>query len=168
LSSAAAYSYNNHPGTIAADQVICTGTVPAGFTSTAAATGGTGTMTYQWQVSTDNANFTDIPSATAETYTAGALTQTTYYRRGAFTATDLIAYTGSVTVAVQQSVGGNVNGSTTVCAGNNNAILTLAGHAGNVIRWESSIVPDFSSGITIISNTTTGLAVSNAGNHNLL
>jgi hypothetical protein len=42
------------PGTIAADQVICTGTVPAGFTSTAAATGGTGTITYQWQVSTDN------------------------------------------------------------------------------------------------------------------
>jgi hypothetical protein len=42
--------------------------------------------------------FTDIPLATAEAYTAGALTQTTYYRRGAFTATDLIAYTGSVTV----------------------------------------------------------------------
>jgi hypothetical protein len=95
--------------------VICTGTAPNAFTSTAAASGGTATITYQWQISTNNADFTDIPLATAETYAAGALTQTTYYRRGAYTINDLIAYTASVTVTVQQSIGGNINGSTTVC-----------------------------------------------------
>jgi gliding motility-associated-like protein len=149
------------PGTIATDQTICTGTAPAAFTSTAAATGTALTITYQWQESTDNQNFTDIPSATAETYTAGILTQTTYYRRGAYTVDDAIAYTASVTVTVNQSVGGNINGSATVCAGNNTATLSLAGHKGNVIRWESSTVADFSSGVTIIANTTTGLSISN-------
>ncbi|MES2371048.1 MAG: gliding motility-associated C-terminal domain-containing protein [Bacteroidota bacterium] len=151
------------PGTIAADQVICTGSTPAGLTSTAAATGGTATITYQWQVSTDNENFTNIPLAIAATYAPGVLTQTTYYRRGALSISDDIAYTASVTIKVQQSIAGTVtvNGPTTVCAGNNNVTLTLAGHSGNVLRWESSTVADFSSGITTIANTTTGLAIVN-------
>ena len=41
-------------------------------------TGYTGTI--QWQSSTDNSNFTNIPTATANTYTATNITTTTYYR----------------------------------------------------------------------------------------
>src|SRR5690606_15360076 len=50
--------------------------------------------------------------------------------------TAISAATFSVTAA---SVGGTVSGSAAVCTGSNSGILTLSGHTGNVIRWESSI-----------------------------
>ncbi|MFM9952138.1 MAG: DNRLRE domain-containing protein, partial [Saprospiraceae bacterium] len=71
-------------GVIAASQAICSGQTPAAFTSTTAATG-TGAITYQWQLSTDNgANWNNISGATMATYAAGPLTQTTQFRRLAF------------------------------------------------------------------------------------
>lgn len=48
---------------------------------------------------------------------------------------------------------GTVNGSTSVCAGSNSGTLTLSGHTGNILRWESSI--DNFTTITTINNTTT-------------
>lgn len=81
-------------GTIAADQTLCSGSVPAAFTSTAAATimsGGTA-ATYQWQKSSDNISFNDIPGATGLTYTETlALTATTYYRRTASSSLNSVA-----------------------------------------------------------------------------
>src|SRR5205823_870470 len=71
------------PGTISADQTLCTGGNPAIFTSVTAATG-SGSITYQWQLSTTScgAGFSDIAGATAATYDPPAgLTQTTYYHR---------------------------------------------------------------------------------------
>ncbi|MEO8886450.1 MAG: hypothetical protein ABI367_10330, partial [Mucilaginibacter sp.] len=47
-------------------------------------TGGNGTYTYQWQSSTDNITFADIPGATAIDYDPTIITTTTYYRRTAF------------------------------------------------------------------------------------
>jgi len=88
------------PGTIGSDQTICSGNTPASFTSTTPASGGSGAINYQWQQSTDNVTFTNIISATSLTYGASALTQTTYYRRGASTSSDAIVYTGSVKVTV--------------------------------------------------------------------
>jgi hypothetical protein len=75
-------------------------TVPAAFTqanpaavticynatttfSPAAATGGSGTLTYQWQESTNNSTWTNISGATAAAYTTAALTANRYYRRAA-------------------------------------------------------------------------------------
>jgi hypothetical protein len=58
------------------------------------------------------------------------------------------------------SVGGNVAGSTTVCAPINAGTLTLSGHTGSVVRWESSI-DNFVSNIVPIVNTTTSLGFSN-------
>ena len=40
-------------------------------------TGGAGTITYQWQMSTDGTNFSDIAGATNATYDTPALTETT-------------------------------------------------------------------------------------------
>jgi gliding motility-associated-like protein len=68
-------------GTIASDQTICAASAPAPLTSTLGASGGTGTFTYQWEVSGDNSNWTAIAGATATTYAPGALTATTYFRR---------------------------------------------------------------------------------------
>lgn len=70
-------------GTIAAAQTGATPFDPAAFTSTAAASGYSGTLEYKWQSSTtsSSADFSDIPGATSETFDAGALTQTTWYKR---------------------------------------------------------------------------------------
>ncbi|MFD1872704.1 gliding motility-associated C-terminal domain-containing protein [Hymenobacter bucti] len=69
------------PGTIGADQTVCLGVAPAPLTSTAAASGGTGTISYQWQVSPDNGTWTAIPGATSPTYAPGPVTTLLYYRR---------------------------------------------------------------------------------------
>ncbi|TRZ73704.1 MAG: PKD domain-containing protein [Bacteroidetes bacterium] len=70
------------PGTISADQAICTGDTPNPLTGTLP-TGGGGSYTYLWQSSIVSAStgFTPIPGATSQNYSPGALTQTTWFRR---------------------------------------------------------------------------------------
>ena len=59
----------------------------------------------------------------------------------------------SVSVTIfPTSVGGSVSGTTTVCSGTNSTGLNLSGQSGSIIRWESSPVVDFTSGILPISN----------------
>jgi len=69
-------------GNIAAAQNICSGAVPAAFTSTTPASGD-GAISYQWESSTtsDVAGFSPISAATLETFASGALTQDTWFRR---------------------------------------------------------------------------------------
>lgn len=90
-------------GTIAADQTICTGFVPAAFTSSAAATGNTGTLEYKWQLSTTSSSsgFADIASSNSATYPPGALTSTTWYKRLA-RVTCMADWTGAVASNVLQ------------------------------------------------------------------
>jgi hypothetical protein len=114
-----------NPGSIGSPQTICSGVTPAGFSSSTDASGGTGTITYQWQSSTDNVNFTNISGATSSTYAPGALTQTTYYRRAATTAVDGTLYSGSVKVTV--------NALPTVVAGSNSPIC-----AGQTLNLNST------------------------------
>jgi hypothetical protein len=68
--------------------------------------------------------------------------------------------TVSVTI-FPTSVGGSVSGTTTVCSGTNSTVLTLSGHTGSIIGWESSPVVDFSSGVIAISNVSTTYTVTN-------
>ncbi|WP_374755963.1 immunoglobulin domain-containing protein, partial [Emticicia agri] len=58
------------------------------------------------------------------------------------------------------SVGGTVAGSQSVCIGANSGTLTLSGHTGSIVRWESS-TDNFVSNIVTIANTTTTLNFSN-------
>ena len=53
------------------DDTICEGGTSSLSVSI---TGGAGTITYQWQISTDGTNFSDISGATNATYTTEALT----------------------------------------------------------------------------------------------
>ncbi|CAN0508921.1 unnamed protein product, partial [Discosporangium mesarthrocarpum] len=55
------------------DDTICEGGTSSLSVSI---TGGAGTVTYQWQISTDGTNFSDISGATDATYTTEALTAT--------------------------------------------------------------------------------------------
>ncbi|MCL1969692.1 MAG: hypothetical protein FWF65_09140, partial [Bacteroidetes bacterium] len=61
-------------------------TICSGSTNTftlAAATGASGTITYQWQSSTNGTDWSNISGATNANYTTPALTTNTYYRRQA-------------------------------------------------------------------------------------
>ncbi|SOE23053.1 CUB domain-containing protein [Spirosomataceae bacterium TFI 002] len=72
--------------------VVCLG---GAVTLDADTTNGTGTVTYQWQESTNNSSFTNISGATNETYTPSTATLGTRYYRVIATATG--AGCGSVT-----------------------------------------------------------------------
>ena len=69
-------------GTIAGNQSVCAGGNPVAFTSSFDASGGTAALTYVWESSTDNVNWSVIPGANANVYDAPAgLNVDTYYRR---------------------------------------------------------------------------------------
>lgn len=67
--------------------------------------------------------------------------------------------TASLTVDAA-SVGGSVSSNATVCTGTNNTALTLGSNTGSIVKWQLS-TDNFSSVITDISNTTTGLTATN-------
>jgi hypothetical protein len=133
------------PGTIGSPQTICSGATPAALTSATAASGGTGTINYQWQSSTDNSNFSNISGATSATYAPGALTQTTYYRRGASTSTDAVQYTSSVAITVNALP--TIGGTTTLCQSATSQ-LTGSGTPAVSNPWTSS-----NTSIATVSNT---------------
>jgi gliding motility-associated-like protein len=89
-----------NPGVIGSNQTICANIAPSGLTSVTNASGGTGTISYQWQSSTNNIAFTNIVGAITSTYSPAALNQTTYYRRLATTATDITVISNVVTITV--------------------------------------------------------------------
>jgi len=61
--------------------------------------------------------------------------------------------TAAVTVS-PASIGGTVNGGTTICSGLASAQLTLSGHTGTVVKWQSSVSP-FSTWTDIVHTATT-------------
>jgi PKD repeat protein len=131
-------------GAVAADQTICSGGDPAAFTSTTDGSGD-GTITYQWQSSTDNVTFTDITGATNATYDEGVLTQTTYYKRittSTLNSKACSAASNTITVTVNDVDAGIVAGDQTICNGDNPSAFTstLAGSGDGTItyRWQSS------------------------------
>jgi gliding motility-associated-like protein len=147
-------------GSISANQTICVGAIPAALTSSTDAAGGTGSITYVWESSTDGTSFSLISGVASSTYSPGAVSVNTYFRRGASTANDAIVYSSPVLVTVQQSVGGSIAGSATVCAGTNSTVLTLSGQTGSITKWQSSLTSNFASA-TDISNTTASLTATN-------
>ncbi len=131
-------------GSIAADQTVCAGSTPAPLTSSAPATGGTGTFAYQWESSVDNVTWTPIPGATDATFTPGSLTVTTYYRRQVRSGPCAIPPSNIVTLSVVPALAaGGIAADQALCAGGTPAALTSAteasGGTGSVTyQWESS------------------------------
>ena len=69
------------PGSITGNDVVCAGVAPNKITELSAASGGTGSITYQWQMSSDNSNWSDISGATASEYQPVGTAGNTWYRR---------------------------------------------------------------------------------------
>ena len=131
------------PGTIASNQTICNGDDPAAFTQTTAATGLN--LTYQWQSSTDNILFTDIVAATSNTYDAGVLGQTTWFRRVVTSTVNSIncsATFSAISVTVNSINPGSISGTQTICAGGDpSSFSSVAASGAGVIsyQWQSNI-----------------------------
>ncbi|TDD73691.1 Ig-like domain-containing protein [Flavobacterium caseinilyticum] len=107
------------PGTIDGSQTLCTPFDPVAFTSTTPATG-TGTLTYQWQISTTGCTgtWTDIANATLATYDAPAVTVITNFRRVATSTLNGVAcpaISNCLTVTPNNVTSGSIAGDQTLC-----------------------------------------------------
>jgi len=153
-----------NPGTIGSDQTICEATNAAILTSSAASSGGTGSVTYEWykSITSSTSGFVAIASSNSLTYAPGTLTQTSYFYRKATDASNNTANSNVIAVTITPaSVGGTLAGSTAVCSGTNSTTLTLSGNTGSITKWQSSTAADFTGTVTDIVNTTTSLTASN-------
>jgi hypothetical protein len=155
-------------GTIAGNQTICFGGDPAEITSTDDGSG-VGTITYQWQSSTNGVDFSNIDGATGLTYNPPTgLTVTTFFKR-VLTDDNGSDDSNTLTVTVQSIPASGtiaISGGTaiTVCYGVNppNTTNTLSGSSSTLgvsisYKWEYSVEP-FTSWFTIDGATTTTYA----------
>lgn len=127
--------------TITASQTICSGTAPV-FLQGTTPSGGDGTYSYSWQVSTTGSTgtFSGIAGEVDPTYQPGNLTADTWYTMIVSSSTCALNTSNVVQVTIDPvSVGGSVSGNATVCTGTNTGFLTLSGQTGNVIKWQKSI-----------------------------
>ena len=137
-------------------QLLYKGTTPASLTVSSTTNSGnvSGTLSYQWQQSTDSVNFTNIDSSTGDTYLPSATqTGTTYFKR-------LTKLTnGSVICEEESTVGsvtvydlnpGSIIGDQSLCNDHLASDITSIGSvdgnvsppdAGNPVTytWESSL-----------------------------
>lgn len=104
------------PGTIGSDQTICYNTAPQTLTQLTNPAGGTGSYSYQWQRSQDNANWTNIPGATLATYSPSLLTESTWFRRNIKSGDCNIVNSNSVYVKVNSVLNaGTVGPEQSIC-----------------------------------------------------
>lgn len=145
--------YNLSPGSIDANQTICVGGDPIAFTSVAA-TSNAPQIAYQWQSSTDNTNWSNIPSATSATYDPPVLSTTTYYRRmvSALVGGSIVCQNTSNTISVTVVTDPSVTSPTgqTICTGGTPNALTVTASGG----INSNYSYQWYSGATAISGAT--------------
>lgn len=140
------------PGAIGGTQAICIGTAAATLVSISPATGGNGTIDYQWQISNDNLTYTNIPGATGLTYAPGALSQTSYFRRVAVSG-DQEVTTLTVVVTVNRATTPSVTpaGPLFLVTGGN---FTLTSTTAVAYLWSNSATTQ-----SIVVNTAGGYKV---------
>ncbi len=144
------FACNSVGGTVTADATVCSGS----NSGTLTLAGHNGSI-VKWQSSVDNfVTPVDIVNVTtSQTYTN--IVASTKYRAviqdGACAAVNSAAATITVDAA---TVAGSVTADATVCSGSNGATLTLAGHTGSIVKWQSSI-DNFVTPVDIANVTTT-------------
>ncbi len=136
---------------ISAAQAICAGTTPNALTGQLP-TGGDGTFIYQWQSSSDNIVWTNIPGANFQDYSPGILNTTTYFKR-LTTSGYCSAPSSVVTITVNPTPVATNNSNLIYCNGAATGVITFSGTptSGVAYAW-------------VNDNTLTGLAASGIGN----
>ncbi len=139
------------PGAVGPDATVCLGS-NAGTLTLAGHTG----SILRWESSIDNFVTIITIANTTTTQAYLNLTQTTKYRavvqNGSCAAANSTPAT--ITVSLSVVVAGSVTADASVCAGTNAGTLTLSGHLGTVVSWESS-VDNFTTVVAIANTTTT-------------
>ncbi len=131
-------------GTIGSDQSVCYNNVPAGLTQITAPSGGSGTYTYQWQSSSDNSNWTNIPGASSATYSPGSVTASVWYRLNVTSGSCGTVSSNSVHIVVNPLLSpGSVGSSQNICyntiPNTFNEVTAPSGGTGSyTFQWQSS------------------------------
>ncbi|MFN3405251.1 MAG: DNRLRE domain-containing protein, partial [Cytophagaceae bacterium] len=138
---------------------------PATPTGTGASRCGAGILTLSASGSTGIYNWYDAATggtllSSDANYTTPSISSTTTYYVAAVNGSCESPRTPVVATITNATVGGILSGATTVCSGSNTGNITLAGHAGDVTVWESS-VDNFATAGIAIPNTTTGYTYNN-------
>ena len=124
-------------GTLGGTNAVCAGNSPGNLTLS----GQTGTISF-WQSNTGS-GWVNI-SNTTTTYNPGVLTVSTSFRvvvaSGLCPADTTPAFAVTVTPA---TVGGSVSANQTICVGDPVASLSLTGHVGSIVKWQSATNPSF-------------------------
>ncbi|WP_210466867.1 gliding motility-associated C-terminal domain-containing protein [Rufibacter roseolus] len=131
--------------TISDSQIICFGTAPAELRGSAPI-GGSGSYIYLWEYSTEGETmgFKAAPGMNnGEGYQAGALTQTTWFRRTVLSAPCPSLSSNAVKITVNPVITeNNIAGAQTVCSGDVPALLAGSDPKGGdgvyVYLWEYS------------------------------
>ncbi len=149
-------SSNTMGGAVNSDATVCIGSNGG----TLNLVGYTGSI-LRWESSVDNFTTIVIIANTSSTQNYLNLTQTTKYRAIVKNGVcpEVNAIPATIIVSTTVVVAGTVTSNASVCAGINVGTLTLSGHLGAIVGWESSI--DNFSTIVAIANTTTTQNYSN-------
>lgn len=138
-----AFLYDIGGGTLSSNQTIVAGRVPSALTLSGVTGGGGGTLSYQWQQSFNNSNWSDIPGATGQTYSPGELDATTYYRVQIRSSAGSSGFSPTCTISVIPELNpGYVSSDQTIKAGYAASALTLngvsegSGPGSYTYRWQ--------------------------------
>ncbi|MZQ49285.1 MAG: DUF4082 domain-containing protein [Bacteroidales bacterium] len=132
------------PGSVGSSQTICHNTVPARLTQVSAPEGGTGSFAFQWQSSSNNSIWHDIPGATQADYTPPALTVSTYFRRSVISGNCSPVRSASILITVNAALSpGSIGSAQSICHNEIPAALSEvsspAGGTGNyTYQWQNS------------------------------
>lgn len=130
----------------ASTQDECSGTAPGSITGTAPS-GGSGNYTYEWLISTTGTAGSFVPAPgtnNQQSYTPGAITQTTFFQRVVRSGQCTPNESNVVEIRIRPAITGNaVSAAQEICSGTQPAPLTgttpSGGSGGFTYRWESSI-----------------------------
>ena len=114
---------------------ICSQEIPAEFTSASLASGGNPVgFSYQWQISEDNVEFTDIDGATSPYFHSPALTETRHFRRLYLNACGVGFFPSSV-ISVTVNVRPEISETSGYSRCGTGSVAISATSVGNEIRW---------------------------------
>lgn len=131
-------------GIIGSDQIICNNSRPASLAQTLPPSGGTGTYTYQWQVSPDYITWTDISGATLTSFSPPALNSNTWYRLNVTSGPTGSASSNNVRISVNPPMTAGIIGiAQTICfntspAGLSQITAPSGGTGSYSFQWQSS------------------------------
>jgi gliding motility-associated-like protein len=123
---------NSTPGTIGNTQSICINTAPSQLIQLTPPTNTPAPYTFQWEMSSDNIVFTDIPSETNSSFNPPILTAPVYYRRNLTGSICGILSSPSVAITINTASNPNVqlSSSAPICQGSSFTYTATATNAG--------------------------------------